>query len=130
MLCLRVIEKFSCLLFRYWLTTRQADIALNKPGSIFLLNSSVPPGNVNAAVCNMAATSSFAPPKLADFILTERLGRGTYATVYKAYRKVSSGDAAALTCCFFKYQSENSSNLVGGQQGSCGHKGGREEDTQ
>lgn len=32
--------------------------------------------------------SSFAPPKLADFILTERLGSGTYATVYKAYRKV------------------------------------------
>lgn len=38
----------------------------------------------------MASTSSFAPPKLADFILTERLGSGTYATVYKAYRKVSS----------------------------------------
>uniref|UniRef100_A0A8C6U9X6 Serine/threonine-protein kinase ULK3 n=1 Tax=Neogobius melanostomus TaxID=47308 RepID=A0A8C6U9X6_9GOBI len=36
----------------------------------------------------MATTSSFAPPKLADFILTERLGSGTYATVYKAYRKV------------------------------------------
>ena len=32
--------------------------------------------------------SSFAPPKLADFILTEKLGSGTYATVYKAYRKV------------------------------------------
>lgn len=37
----------------------------------------------------MASTSGFAPPKLADFILTERLGSGTYATVYKAYRKVS-----------------------------------------
>ncbi|XP_062245326.1 serine/threonine-protein kinase ULK3 isoform X2 [Platichthys flesus] len=35
----------------------------------------------------MASGSSFAPPKLADFILTERLGSGTYATVYKAYRK-------------------------------------------
>lgn len=36
----------------------------------------------------MASSSSFAPPKLADFILTERLGSGSYATVYKAYRKV------------------------------------------
>ncbi|KAK7913522.1 hypothetical protein WMY93_013733 [Mugilogobius chulae] len=35
----------------------------------------------------MASSSGFAPPKLADFILTERLGSGTYATVYKAYRK-------------------------------------------
>ncbi|KAI5612512.1 serine/threonine-protein kinase ULK3, partial [Silurus asotus] len=34
---------------------------------------------------NMA--SSFAPPRLADFLLTEKLGSGTYATVYKAYRK-------------------------------------------
>ncbi|XP_021463332.2 serine/threonine-protein kinase ULK3 isoform X4 [Oncorhynchus mykiss] len=34
--------------------------------------------------------SSFAPPKLANFILTERLGSGTYATVYKAYRKWDS----------------------------------------
>lgn len=42
---------------------------------------------------SMASTSSFAPPKLADFILTERLGSGTYATVYKAYRKVSKWDA-------------------------------------
>uniref|UniRef100_A0A3Q2DZ04 non-specific serine/threonine protein kinase n=1 Tax=Cyprinodon variegatus TaxID=28743 RepID=A0A3Q2DZ04_CYPVA len=32
----------------------------------------------------MASTASFAPPKLADFILTERLGSGTYATVYKS----------------------------------------------
>lgn len=57
--------------------------------------SSEPPGKLNAPVCNMAGTSSFAPPKLADFILTERLGRGTYATVYKAYRKVSL-DAASM----------------------------------
>ncbi|KAF3832141.1 hypothetical protein F7725_025806 [Dissostichus mawsoni] len=38
----------------------------------------------------MASSSgSFSPPKLSDFILTERLGSGTYATVYKAYRKKS-----------------------------------------
>lgn len=45
-------------------------------------------GNIDVALTNMASSSSFAPPKLADFILTERLGSGSYATVYKAYRKV------------------------------------------
>ncbi|XP_033840649.1 serine/threonine-protein kinase ULK3 [Periophthalmus magnuspinnatus] len=44
----------------------------------------------------MASTSSFAPPKLADFILTERLGSGTYATVYKAYRKGDSREVVAV----------------------------------
>uniref|UniRef100_A0A8C8A220 Serine/threonine-protein kinase ULK3 n=1 Tax=Oryzias sinensis TaxID=183150 RepID=A0A8C8A220_9TELE len=44
----------------------------------------------------MASTSSFAPPKLADFILTERLGSGTYATVYKAYRKGNSREVVAV----------------------------------
>eukprot|EP00064_Thunnus_orientalis_P007006 superscaffoldBa00000754_g7025 len=44
----------------------------------------------------MASSSSFAPPKLADFILTERLGSGTYATVYKAYRKGDSREVVAV----------------------------------
>ncbi|CAL1604357.1 unnamed protein product [Knipowitschia caucasica] len=44
----------------------------------------------------MASTSSFAPPKLANFILTERLGSGTYATVYKAYRKGDSREVVAI----------------------------------
>ncbi|XP_055010908.1 serine/threonine-protein kinase ULK3 isoform X2 [Boleophthalmus pectinirostris] len=44
----------------------------------------------------MASTSGFAPPKLADFILTERLGSGTYATVYKAYRKGDSREVVAV----------------------------------
>ncbi|KAF3686886.1 Serine/threonine-protein kinase ULK3 [Channa argus] len=44
----------------------------------------------------MASSSSFAPPKLSDFILTERLGSGTYATVYKAYRKGDSREAVAV----------------------------------
>ncbi|XP_056231219.1 serine/threonine-protein kinase ULK3 isoform X1 [Seriola aureovittata] len=44
----------------------------------------------------MASASSFAPPKLADFILTERLGSGTYATVYKAYRKGDSREVVAV----------------------------------
>ncbi|XP_067829633.1 serine/threonine-protein kinase ULK3 [Heptranchias perlo] len=44
----------------------------------------------------MAAGCS--PPKLEDFILTERLGSGTYATVYKAYRKVNSREVVAIKC--------------------------------
>ncbi|KAK3549180.1 hypothetical protein QTP70_034099 [Hemibagrus guttatus] len=40
--------------------------------------------------------SSFAPPKLMDFLLTEKLGSGTYATVYKAYRKTDSREAVAV----------------------------------
>ncbi|XP_032370938.1 serine/threonine-protein kinase ULK3 isoform X2 [Etheostoma spectabile] len=44
----------------------------------------------------MASNSSFAPPKLSDFILTERLGSGTYATVYKAYRKGDSREVVAV----------------------------------
>ena len=28
------------------------------------------------------------PPRLKHFVMTEKLGQGTYATVYKAYRKV------------------------------------------
>lgn len=53
--------------------------SLNRPAHILLL--------LLDALHGMA--SSFAPPKLSDFILTEKLGSGTYATVYKAYRKVS-----------------------------------------
>lgn len=36
------------------------------------------------------AGSSWGPPRLDGFILTERLGSGTYATVYKAYAKVGA----------------------------------------
>ncbi|XP_066198460.1 serine/threonine-protein kinase ULK3 isoform X1 [Saccopteryx leptura] len=37
------------------------------------------------------AVSGWGPPRVDGFILTERLGSGTYATVYKAYAKVRSG---------------------------------------
>ncbi|KAJ4918360.1 hypothetical protein JOQ06_021613 [Pogonophryne albipinna] len=43
-----------------------------------------------------SSSSSFSPPKLSDFILTERLGSGTYATVYKAYRKGDSREVVAV----------------------------------
>lgn len=45
------------------------------------------PGSLGAGM----AGSGWAPPRLDGFILTERLGSGTYATVYKAYRKVGLG---------------------------------------
>ncbi|XP_028293449.1 serine/threonine-protein kinase ULK3 isoform X2 [Gouania willdenowi] len=43
-----------------------------------------------------SSSSSFAPPKLSDFILTERLGSGTYATVYKAYSKGNNREVVAV----------------------------------
>uniref|UniRef100_A0A8C7FUA1 Serine/threonine-protein kinase ULK3 n=1 Tax=Oncorhynchus kisutch TaxID=8019 RepID=A0A8C7FUA1_ONCKI len=52
--------------------------------------------NFDATVNIIIMASSFAPPKLADFILTERLGSGTYATVYKAYRKGDNREVVAV----------------------------------
>lgn len=40
------------------------------------------------------AGPGWGPPRLDGFILTERLGSGTYATVYKAYAKVGAGRGA------------------------------------
>ncbi|XP_039348963.1 serine/threonine-protein kinase ULK3 isoform X1 [Mauremys reevesii] len=44
------------------------------------------------------AGAGWAPPRLAEFILTERLGSGTYATVYKAYRKKNAREVVAIKC--------------------------------
>ncbi|NWQ86183.1 ULK3 kinase, partial [Burhinus bistriatus] len=44
------------------------------------------------------AGSGWAPPRLDGFILTERLGAGTYATVYKAYRKSDTREVVAIKC--------------------------------
>ncbi|XP_062998839.1 serine/threonine-protein kinase ULK3 [Elgaria multicarinata webbii] len=46
----------------------------------------------------MAAGAGWAPPQLEDFILTERLGSGTYATVFKAYRKKNIREVVAIKC--------------------------------
>lgn len=47
--------------------------------------------------CPRMAGPGWAPPRVDGFILTERLGSGTYATVYKAYAKVGAGrDGAGL----------------------------------
>ncbi|XP_015678026.1 serine/threonine-protein kinase ULK3 [Protobothrops mucrosquamatus] len=44
------------------------------------------------------AGAGWAPPQLEDFLLTERLGSGTYATVFKAYRKKNSREVVAIKC--------------------------------
>ncbi|KAM6059065.1 serine/threonine-protein kinase ULK3 isoform 3-T4 [Theristicus caerulescens] len=44
------------------------------------------------------AGAGWAPPRLDEFILTERLGAGTYATVYKAYRKRDTREVVAIKC--------------------------------
>ncbi|XP_061854992.1 serine/threonine-protein kinase ULK3 isoform X3 [Colius striatus] len=44
------------------------------------------------------AAAGWAPPRLPGFILTERLGTGTYATVYKAYRKTDTREVVAIKC--------------------------------
>ncbi|XP_074153058.1 serine/threonine-protein kinase ULK3 isoform X2 [Sminthopsis crassicaudata] len=44
------------------------------------------------------AGPGWAPPRLDGFILTERLGSGTYATVYKAYGKKDTREVVAVKC--------------------------------
>ncbi|XP_029819019.1 LOW QUALITY PROTEIN: serine/threonine-protein kinase ULK3 [Manacus vitellinus] len=44
------------------------------------------------------AGAGWAPPRLDQFILTERLGSGTYATVYKAFRKRDVREVVAIKC--------------------------------
>ncbi|NXW68096.1 ULK3 kinase, partial [Hirundo rustica] len=44
------------------------------------------------------AGAGWAPPRLDEFILTEPLGSGTYATVYKAYRKRDTREVVAIKC--------------------------------
>lgn len=89
---------------------------------------------------NMASSSSFAPPKLCDFILTERLGSGTYASVYKAYRKVAvaclalrfHGDSQSSPCTFAVGLNVRfeccSCTIAGRQQRGGGSKGGGQEE--
>lgn len=45
------------------------------------------------------AGAGWAPPRLDEFILTEPLGSGTYATVYKAYRKVGPSPPRGSPFC-------------------------------
>jgi len=42
--------------------------------------------------------TNFAPPKMKDFILTEKLGSGSYATVYKGYKKGNTREIVAVKC--------------------------------
>ncbi|KAM6149802.1 serine/threonine-protein kinase ULK3 [Erethizon dorsatum] len=44
------------------------------------------------------AGPGWGPPRLDGFVLTERLGCGTYATVYKAYAKKDTREVVAIKC--------------------------------
>ncbi|KAI5941564.1 Serine/threonine-protein kinase ULK3 [Manis javanica] len=44
------------------------------------------------------AGPGWGPPRLDGFILTERLGSGSYATVYKAYAKKDTREVVAIKC--------------------------------
>lgn len=41
---------------------------------------------------------SYAPPVMNDYVLTEKLGKGTYAVVYKGFRKGNVRDIVAVKC--------------------------------
>lgn len=67
-----------------WICSRKAEAG---PG----VGAAVPCLALHGAAmagAGAGAGAPLAPPQLDDFILTERLGSGTYATVFKAYRKV------------------------------------------
>lgn len=49
----------------------------------------------------MAAPAALAlvpPPRLEHYVMTEKLGQGTYATVYKAFKKGNTRDVVAIKC--------------------------------
>jgi len=41
---------------------------------------------------------NFGPPKMKDFVLTEKLGEGSYASVYKGYKKGNIREIVAVKC--------------------------------
>ncbi|XP_046549877.1 serine/threonine-protein kinase ULK3-like [Haliotis rubra] len=45
-----------------------------------------------------SSSASTAVPNLKDYVFTEKLGSGTYATVYKAYRKIGIREVVAIKC--------------------------------
>ena len=58
-------------------------------------------------------------PEMKNFVLTDRLGSGTYATVYKAYKKVHM---VCTTCMRLNYTSSHSPILVSCQIFRPSHK--------
>ncbi|XP_046863335.1 serine/threonine-protein kinase ULK3-like [Xenia sp. Carnegie-2017] len=47
------------------------------------------------------------PPRLEHFVMTEKLGQGTYASVYKAYRKGEAREVVAIKCVYLKRLGKN-----------------------
>eukprot|EP00794_Sanderia_malayensis_P011052 gene11052-12218_t len=59
------------------------------------------------------AHSQYAPPRMDDFVLCEKLGKGTYATVFKGYRKGGNREVVAVKCIDRKTLSKKSrENLI------------------
>lgn len=57
--------------------------------------------------------ANFSPPKMKDFVLTEKLGQGTYANVYKGYKKGHVREVVAVKCIKKSSLSKTSSeNLI------------------
>ena len=57
--------------------------------------------------------SSIGPPRMKDFVLCEKLGQGTYATVFKGYRKGENREVVAVKCIERKRLCKSSSeNLI------------------
>ena len=57
--------------------------------------------------------SPYGPPRMADYVLCERLGKGTYATVFKGYRKGGNRETVAVKCINRRTLSKNSGeNLI------------------
>ena len=52
----------------------------------------------DASKKNYVSNSNFAPPIMKDFVLTEKLGEGSYAVVYKGYKKGNTRDIVAVKC--------------------------------
>ncbi|XP_078676614.1 serine/threonine-protein kinase ULK3-like [Branchiostoma floridae x Branchiostoma belcheri] len=56
------------------------------------------PGTARPGSARLGSARLAAVPQLPDFVLTERLGSGTYATVFKAYSKSKRRQVVAIKC--------------------------------
>lgn len=53
---------------------------------------------MNSAPTVTSGKCFFAPPTMADYVLTEKIGQGTYAVVYKGFKKGDTRDIVAVKC--------------------------------
>ena len=67
------------------------------------------PSSSRPTTSRPASASHTLLPSLKGFVFTEKLGSGTYATVYKAYRKVNTAFCLS-TMLFWSHEFESSIN--------------------